>query len=44
MVIVKGEKGLRFPSSEGFTGTLEKSVRSLDNNKIGIRFKKINRR
>ena len=44
MVLCKEEKGLRFPCSEGFTGTLDKSVRSLDGNKIGVRFKKINRR
>ncbi len=40
----KQGKKLDFPCSEGFTGTLEKSVKSLDNNKVGIRFKKINRR
>ncbi len=43
MVICKEEKGLRFPCSEGFTGTLEKSAKRLDDNKIGIRFKKTRR-
>ncbi|KKN42270.1 hypothetical protein LCGC14_0714700 [marine sediment metagenome] len=42
MVVCKEEKGLRFPCSEGFTGTLEKSVKSLDSG--GIRFKKNKRR
>ena len=44
MVVCKEEKGLRFPCSEGFTGTLEKSVKSLDNNRVGFRFKKAKRR
>ena len=40
----KKSNKLNVPCSEGFTDTLEDSVKRLDNNKIGIRFKKINRR
>ncbi len=43
MAVCKERNKLDFPCSEGFTGTLEKSVRSLDNNKLGIRFKKTRR-
>ncbi len=42
MVICKEKNKLDFPCSEGFTGTLEKSVKSLDSG--GIRFKKNKRR
>ncbi len=38
----KERNKLDFPCSEGFTGTLEKSVKSLDSG--GIRFKKNKRK
>ncbi len=41
MVICKEKDKLDFPCSEGFTDTLEKSVKSLDSG--GIRFKKTRR-
>ncbi len=42
MVICKEGKKLDFPCSEGFTGTLEKSVKALD--QAGIKIKKRKRR
>ncbi len=44
MAQCKERNKLDFPCSEGFTGTLEKSVKSLDNNQVGLRFKKTKRR
>ncbi len=44
MGVCKERNKLDFPCSEGFTGTLEKSVKALDGNRVGLRFKKKNRR